>query len=180
MDKNLNVEFTQISKYEMDIITQLTKNSDGLVPKKWWPEIVIHHTWKPVGRHRDGALNMRTLFAERINRVHIKVRGFQELGYHFLINVNGIVEFGDRWRMQYDGAHVKYHNNSIGIAFIGNFDVSVPSLYQAESFFELIRTLHHYDFIDDRTKVSYHRDYAHKTCPGARFNELIKYILRNV
>ena len=40
MDKNLNVEFTQISKYEMDIITQLTKNSDGLVPKKWWPEIV--------------------------------------------------------------------------------------------------------------------------------------------
>lgn len=48
-----------------------------------------------------------------------------QLGYNFLVGGDGRVYEGRGW--DYIGAHTpEYNNNSIGIAFIGNFNQSMP------------------------------------------------------
>lgn len=55
-----------------------------------------------------------------IRRWH-KQRGFRDVGYHYIIRLNGKIEHGrplDEW-----GAHAKgYNSNSIGICYIGGTD----------------------------------------------------------
>ncbi|WP_104758189.1 N-acetylmuramoyl-L-alanine amidase [Helicobacter salomonis] len=58
--------------------------------------------------------------AQDIDRWH-KERGFNKIGYHYIIGINGEVERG---RMLSEiGAHVKGHNSdSVGICYIGGLD----------------------------------------------------------
>jgi len=58
--------------------------------------------------------------AEDINLWHIQ-RGFSEIGYHYVILLDGTIELGrDILKV---GAHAYGHNqNSIGICYIGGFD----------------------------------------------------------
>jgi len=47
-----------------------------------------------------------------------KARGFRDIGYHFLIHLDGTIERGRPWDQP--GAHAKgYNNTSIGIAYVG-------------------------------------------------------------
>ena len=71
-------------------------------------KIVVHCTDTPNGRVTS---------AEDVHRWH-KERGFDGIGYHYLIDLEGFVEHG---RPEYwTGAHVKGHNNnSIGICLVG-------------------------------------------------------------
>ncbi len=104
-----------------------------------WTTIVLHHSGTKVG----GAI----LF----DRNHREVRGWNELGYHFVIGngtstPDGLVEVGGRWRKQSTGAHCKtagnYHNeHGIGICLVGDFTKSNPSPKQLASLSELLRFL---------------------------------------
>ena len=50
-----------------------------------------------------------------------KRRGFRDIGYHFLIGIDGTVKQGRPIEQQ--GAHAKgYNANSIGIAYVGGLD----------------------------------------------------------
>lgn len=58
--------------------------------------------------------------AKDIDRWH-KKRGFSQIGYHFVITLNGEVQEGRDLRLK--GAHVKGHNHdSIGICYVGGLD----------------------------------------------------------
>ena len=47
-----------------------------------------------------------------------KHRGFRDIGYHFLIHLNGDIERGRPWDLP--GAHAKgYNNTSVGICYVG-------------------------------------------------------------
>lgn len=132
-----------------------------------WKYIVVHHT-----ATRHGSMS-------GINRVH-KSRGWNEMGYHFLIDNGtighqvGQIEIGGRWLGQKDGAHAKDGNMNemgIGISLVGNFSKTrkVPDP-QISSLVYLINTLKaHYNI--PKSKVIGHRDVpgAHTECPGKYF-----------
>ena len=71
---------------------------------------VIHCSDSPQGRGDN---------AQTIHRWH-KERGFDGIGYHYVILEDGTVENGrpEFW----SGAHAKGHNDAIGICFIGDED----------------------------------------------------------
>lgn len=71
-------------------------------------EIIIHCSDSPEGRNDK---------AEDIRKWH-KQRGFNDIGYHYVIDLDGTVEKGRP--IEQAGAHCTGHNrNSIGICYIG-------------------------------------------------------------
>lgn len=90
-------------------------------------------------------------------------RGWSDLGYHFVIRTDGVVDTGRSIDKQ--GAHVKGHNsNNIGICLIGGLDRSgkpanTYSHAQFHALYALIRELcakYKIPF----TEVCGHRDYS--------------------
>jgi len=68
-----------------------------------WKAIVIHHTVNP--NIENGMYHLQ---GRNIDLSHYYHRGFRNgMGYHFLINVNGVIEVGKRWIYQLPGAHTK-------------------------------------------------------------------------
>jgi N-acetyl-anhydromuramyl-L-alanine amidase AmpD len=145
------------------------------VPRAWvprskserWECIVVHHSATPMGG------------ATRFDRAH-RERGFDELGYHFVIGNgtdtgDGEVEVGPRWKAQKYGAHCRspedyYNEHGIGICLVGNFDESRPTAAQVQSLTRLVKYLRRtYDIPAD--KVFSHGGVTGMThCPGKHFD----------
>lgn len=104
-------------------------------------------------------------------------KGWIDIGYHFVIRRNGVVETGRD--LDVAGAHAKGHNSrSIGICLIGGVkesDRKTPdanfTFSQYESLAMLIGELR--GKIQSIAKVSGHRDYAAKACPCFDVNALL-------
>ena len=75
-------------------------------------KIIVHCSATP--RNKDFS-------AEDIRDWHVKGNGWDDIGYHFVIRLDGTIEYGrmiDKF-----GAHVKSHNyDSLGICYIGGMD----------------------------------------------------------
>jgi len=94
-------------------------------------------------------------------------KGWDGLGYHYVIHKNG-----DVWRGRPEhrnGAHaVGYNTKSIGICLAGNFDATLPTQAQIESLKELmleVKSRH------DISAIRPHRSVANKTCYGNRLGD---------
>lgn len=139
-----------------------------------WKYIIIHHSGKPNGN------------AETFDQYHRNVRGWDELGYHFVIDngnggPNGRVEIGGRWEKQKHGAHCKtndqrFNNYGIGICLVGNLDNGGPTRAQLDSLNRLVRYLVvHYDIppqniLGHGEAVATVNEGRATHCPGARFD----------
>ena len=119
-------------------------------------EIIIHCTATKEGRNYS---------VEDVDLWH-KERGFDCIGYHYLVDLDGLILTGrDIGRV---GAHCKGHNaNSIGICYVGGLDKNGKSKdtrtdKQKESLIKLIKRLkkHYPD-----AKIYGHREFANKDCP---------------
>jgi len=148
--------------------------SIDLIPASWiphvaprpWQWIVIHHTATSFG---DAAI---------VTRWHIG-RGFDEMGYHFLIgngtnSGDGQVEVGTRWPKQKWGAHTKSPDNrfndfGIGICLVGNFDLTYPTSAQMRSLDRLVAYLMKTYHIPPE-RVLGHNDCKSTDCPGKHLN----------
>lgn len=105
-----------------------------------------------------------------IRNYHIDM-GYNNIGYHY-----GIEFLRDYYeillgRMTDEvGAHTKGHNNnSLGICFIGNFDLIAPPELQWQLGLKLVRFLcRNYNI--NVSNVFGHREFADKTCPGNLFD----------
>jgi N-acetylmuramoyl-L-alanine amidase len=137
-----------------------------LYPSSKWKYIIVHHSATEMGN------------AEIFNSAH-KQRGWQEVGYHFIIDNNtagkddGQIETGPRWTKQADGAHCKassMNEKGIGICLVGNFSEGIPTRSQMNSLVHLVNILRKYYKIP-KSRILGHRDVAGaKTeCPGTRF-----------
>jgi hypothetical protein len=137
-----------------------------------WRYIVIHHSDTQVGS------------AEIFDAAH-RARGWDELGYHFVIDNgrgggNGQVEVGSRWTKQKWGAHTgntpgnDYNNYGIGICLVGDFSGHLPSQAQLASLRKLVLYLSDRYHID-ASHVIGHRDApnADTQCPG---DSLYRYV----
>lgn len=120
-------------------------------------EIIVHCTATPAGRD---------VTAADVDRWH-RQRGFDSIGYHYLVRLDGTVEPGrDVGRA---GAHCLGHNaRSIGVCYAGGCDghmrpADTRTAAQRKSLTELIgRLLRQYP----GAKVYSHSDFAAKACPS--------------
>ena len=75
-------------------------------------KIIIHCAATPEGR------DVKT---ETIKSWHVKGRGWSDIGYHFVIELDGSVKTGRP--IERIGAHVQGHNTgSIGVCYVGGVD----------------------------------------------------------
>ena len=162
-----------------------SKAPPGEFPASWvpsayarpWRWIVIHHSASDAGS------------AEIFDRWH-RARGWDELGYHFVITngqggEDGLVQVGSRWVKQKWGAHCggtpnnDYNNHGIGICLVGDFCDKLPSPAQLQALRKLVI------FLADRygiggSCVIGHCDAPNSStaCPGAELHRHLNDELR--
>ena len=121
-------------------------------------EIIIHCTATPEGRECS---------VEEIRRWHIQ-RGFTDIGYHYVIHIDGRIENGRD--VDIAGAHCTGHNtHSIGVVYVGGCakDGKTPKDTRTEAQKSALANL----LIDLRklypkATIHGHRDFAPKACPS--------------
>ena len=115
-------------------------------------DIIVHCSATPEGRNVQ---------LKDIDRMH-KERGFNKVGYHFIVLLDGTIEIGRNLTEQ--GAHVSGHNeNTIGVCYIGGMDENnkkakdTRTNHQKVSLFYLLNVLKK---ITKNAKISGHRDFS--------------------
>lgn len=148
---------------------------DGIVGEKTWAkiqipsatnikpskriinEIIVHCTATPEGRVET---------VDSIRRMH-KAEGWSDIGYHYLIGING-----ERWggrSVDMIGAHCKGHNpNSIGVCYVGGVDKKnnpkdTRTDKQKATLLALLKDLRK---LYPKAKIYGHRDFSNKDCPS--------------
>lgn len=129
-------------------------------------EIIVHCSATPEGK--DYTVN-------DIRKWHLQ-RGFNDIGYHYVIYRNGSIHKG---RIENKpGAHCKGHNNiSIGVCYIGGVesdgktpkDTRTPE--QKASLLSLLRDLKKKY---PKAVIHSHKDFANKACPSFEATEEYK------
>jgi len=127
--------------------------------------IVVHCSATPAGRDID---------IENIREWHT-ARGFADVGYHYVIKLDGTIQIGRE--LDKIGAHVEgYNHNSIGICYVGGMkgvDTRTEAqkgsletlLYQMKDLFPNAEILGHRDFPD-----------VTKECPSFNAKKEYEYI----
>jgi len=121
-------------------------------------EIIVHCTATPEGKECT---------VSEIRRWHI-LRGFRDIGYHYVIHLDGSVENGRD--VDLIGAHCTSHNaHSIGVVYVGGCgkDGKTPKDTRTDEQKAALANL----LIDLRklypqAKIYGHRDFANKACPS--------------
>ena len=121
-------------------------------------KIIVHCADTPEGR------DVRTA---EIKRWHTEERGWSDIGYHWVVELDGSIHAGRPEEVS--GAHCKGHNSdSIGICYVGGSDSSgnpkdTRTQEQKEALASLIS-----DLLDRHTEAEVfgHRDFSEKACPS--------------
>ncbi len=119
-------------------------------------EIIIHCTATPAGRD---------LHTADITRYHLQ-RGFDTIGYHYLVALDGTVEQGRP--TEYIGAHCLGHNDrSIGVVYVGGVlaDMSPADTRTEAQRVALLRLVAELRRRYPAATVHGHREFAAKACP---------------
>lgn len=120
-------------------------------------KIIVHCADTPEGRD-DKAADIR--------RWH-KERGFNDIGYHYVVDLDGTIEPGRD--VTISGAHTTGHNaDSIGVCYIGGADTDMkPKDTRTEEQKTALLLLLKYLVQKYPGATIYgHRDFANKSCPS--------------
>ena len=127
-------------------------------------KIILHCSATPQGREHDVA---------DIRRWHLK-RGFNDIGYHYLIHIDGTIEEGRPLNKQ--GAHCSGQNRgSIGICYVGGMSKDMKKAKDTRTQAQkdsLIKLMHEliYKYNKDMT-IHGHNEFANKACPSFNVQE---------
>jgi N-acetylmuramoyl-L-alanine amidase len=125
-------------------------------------DIIIHCTATRKKRHHT---------VEEIRRWHLQ-RGFDDIGYHYVIYIDGTIHVGRP--LDIVGAHAYGHNQrSIGICYVGGLDrrgrpANTLNRAQERSLIALITIL---QSIFPQVALHGHNDYSEKECPCFNVHE---------
>lgn len=131
-----------------------------------WRSIVLHHSDSQRGD------------AASFDRHHLTERGWDGIGYHFVIGNGhgmqlGAIEATFRWYRQAAGAHAgvrEANEHGIGICLVGDFSQEAPPSLQWERSAELCALLLLHTPELDLQSIVGHRDVRATDCPGASFD----------
>lgn len=128
-------------------------------------EIVVHCT-----ASREG----QAMTVEQIRADHIRSRGWSDIGYHYVVYLDGSVHQGRN--VDIIGAHAKGHNTySIGVSYVGGLENDPRKKYaelpakdtrtmaQKQSLLLLLRDLKK---LYPKARIIGHRDVSSKDCPS--------------
>jgi N-acetyl-anhydromuramyl-L-alanine amidase AmpD len=141
--------------------------------------IVVHGSWTKPGLNVD---------ADEIRKWHVEGNGWSDIGYHFVIRRDGVVEDGRP--VNTPGAHVADHNkDTIGICLVGGRADDNPSTVNMDEFTKQ-ELLWEFNYTEKQMKalgalvdklqakhacerVVGHRDFPNvtKRCPGFEVRE---------
>ncbi len=134
------------------------------------PQTTAVHPWRWIVIHHSGTSAGDTA---AIDRGHVADRGWDGIGYHFVIGNGtpmplGRIDSTWRWRQQRAGAHAgpgelqqPYNDDGIGICLIGVFAADAPNAAQLDRLSELCATL-----VAHVPTLSVNRIIAHREVPG--------------
>lgn len=132
--------------------------------------IVVHHTANYVPdsvkalKSNKASWNAAVKHLHQAQDLHRKVRGWKDVGYHYMIDWEGRIFQGrpvDRL-----GAHTERNNTgSIGIVLLGDFSRQRPPLQQIASLKTLVRWLIAVHHISPK-EIRGHHLYKYTLCPG--------------
>ena len=134
---------------------------DCRVPQKMRAitKIIIHCAATPEGKH---------FTVEQIRQWHVKGNGWSDIGYHFVIYLDGSVHRGRP--IEKVGAHTKgYNANSIGICYVGgcSADGKKPKDTRTEAQRSaLIKLVAELRSQFPGATVHGHNEFANKACPS--------------
>lgn len=121
-------------------------------------KIIVHCTATPEGRD---------VSVDTIRKWHVEDNGWSDIGYHWIITLNGTIEKGRPESKS--GAHAKGHNdNSIGVVYVGGCDKNMnPKDTRTVAQKETLRCL--LEDLKERypqAQIIGHRDVSSKACPS--------------
>ncbi len=134
-------------------------------------KIIIHHT-----------ATRPNVSVETIDTSH-RLRGFTEIGYHWLLHCpDGVWILSKGRKENVVGAHARGHNlRSIGIAIAGNYQESeLPPEVRKMLLEQIARVCKRYSLPIDRASIRYHKELsgASTLCPGKniinQFEQLVE------
>lgn len=122
-------------------------------------EIIVHCTATPEGRECSVA---------EIRKWH-KARGFSDIGYHYVVHLDGRIEPGRD--VDISGAHCTGHNAcSIGVCYVGGCandgKLTPKDTRTARQKDALVKLLKMLKAVYPGVKIYGHRDFARKACPS--------------
>ena len=132
-------------------------------------KVILHCSATPDFQKGDPKFDL--FGADDILRWHLD-RGFSDIGYHFVIRRNGVIESGRK--VEIVGAHtLGYNQDSLGVCYVGSSD---PTLEQIDGIRTLAAALRgKYGITKDEWFG--HNDFTtRKKCPGFSIN-LVRGIL---
>ncbi|XP_065341679.1 peptidoglycan-recognition protein SC2-like [Cloeon dipterum] len=97
--------------------------------------------------------------------LHMDDRGWDDIGYSFLIGEDGNIYEGRGWDRI--GAHaIKYNTNSIGVCFVGDFTDRLPEDVALQAFYKLVSCSIKMNFLPNNYTLLGHRQAKDTMCPG--------------
>jgi len=117
-------------------------------------KIIIHHSASP----------RASTSKELVKQWHVEERGWNDIGYHYMLNNKDEIETGRHINKQ--GAHCLEQNaDSIGICVFGNYEGEIPTAKQVEVLRMFVNSLL------DKYNLSWqnvygHKDFGNTACPG--------------
>lgn len=132
--------------------------------KRTITEIIVHCT-----ASREG----QPMTVDAIRRMHIKERGWSDIGYHYVVYIDGSIHEGRN--VNISGAHCKYHNtHSIGVVYVGGLE-NTPNVPYAKlkpkdtrtpaQKAGLLKLLKDLKKLYPKATIHGHCEYANKACP---------------
>lgn len=127
--------------------------------------IILHCTGTPEGKNFDVAT---------IRRWHVKDRGWKDIGYHYVIYIDGSVHQGRP--LEQPGAHTSGHNaDSIGVTYVGGCDSKMKAkdtLNEAQEV-AMVNLIVALRYTHGAMTLHGHNEFAAKACPS--FNVKVKF-----
>ncbi|XP_066109400.1 N-acetylmuramoyl-L-alanine amidase [Saccopteryx bilineata] len=134
--------------------------------------LYVHHTYlpsPPCTAFVSCAANMRSM-----QRFHQDTRGWDDIGYSFVVGSDGYVYEGRGW--YWVGAHTRGHNScGFGVAFVGNYTADLPAKAALRTVRDVLpRCAVRAGLLQPDYSLLGHRQLVHTTCPGEALFHLLR------
>lgn len=147
--------------------------ADGIVGPHTWALIqgdpVLKKSRRNINQiivHCTASYEGQEMTVEQIRRIHIKERGWSDIGYHYVVYLDGTIHNGRDVNIA--GAHCTGHNtHSIGVVYVGGLakNGKAKDTRTPEQKAGLLRLLKQLKQLYPKATIHGHREYANKACP---------------
>lgn len=143
----------------------------------------LSNKWVGITIHHSATKDSATKSWDAIKKYHIETNGWDDIGYHFGVELVGdsVIVYEGR-DLKYQGAHCPQLNSTrIGICLVGDYDKEEPSEQHIKVLLDLcVKLIKRFNLSPNC--ISYHSEYSSKTCPGSKFpkDEFRKLVMKEV